>query len=273
MAVSPGRWWPGRLWRRELRRPDGRTRLLRVPDATDQAQARALHAALQPAIEATLGDEVWGYRPGRSCSGAVDQLCQRFGLAPSCTLLKADLRDLFPSLPLAPIQQALEGLARQGRIDRATHRDAQRAVHAWAEAPGRGLPQGPACSPVLANLALHGLLDQPMRAHPLRPRAWVRYADDLVLADPRPPAALLGLLDGLVRAAGLQINPTKTACRQAGDGRGALPVLGLSVSVQAAPGGFCLRRGAAASESERLQESDPFAALRRLSRWPGPRAP
>lgn len=281
--MSLWRWRPGRLRERVIPKDDGSERTLRIPNGTDMAQCRQILTVVGPLVEARLGPEVWGWRAGRSCAGAIAYLCAQFGQAPSCGLLKADISGLFPNLPLEPLHTLFEQGPLAAKLS-LEHRCAlRRALDAWAEEPGRGLPQGSPLSPMLANLALSLGLDGPLRAHPMRPRAWMRYGDDLVLADSRPTVHLLALLDGLVRPLGLWLGPDKTHQREQADGRGPLRVLGEAIWIRhhlAAGVPQTTRRPSPRSGSTyhlsttpitpfESPQLDPMLRARNFSRWPG----
>src|SRR6266487_6251740 len=89
----------------------------------------------------------------------------------------------------------------------------------WSLVPyGRGTPQGGVCSPLLANIALHGLEQEITSAFPalVQTERWkptvVRYADDLVVlhSDKAVIEQVQQLVSAWLAGMGLALKPSKT---------------------------------------------------------------
>ena len=144
--------------------------------------------ALEPEWEARFEPCSYGFRPGRSCHDAMVRI---FALAKPTTRMKwvvdADIKGAFDNIRHATILEALAGfparhLVRQwlkaGVVDRGVFTETT-----------DGTPQGGIASPLLANIAFHGLESAVgVTYRKLKgsytinsKRALVRYADDLVI--------------------------------------------------------------------------------------------
>ncbi len=195
---------------------DGGVRPLAVPTVRDRVAQRAVAQVLAPAIDTLLEDSSYAYRKGFSRAGAA-RAVERAYEEGYRFVLDADVEAFFDNVPwkrlfdklaaLFPLDPPLLGLLEgwvqapvvfDGRtIDRARFR--------------RGLPQGAAISPLLANLYLDEL-DEELARQGFR---MIRYADDFVVLARdvaearRAQEAAREALAGL----GLQLNREDTALR------------------------------------------------------------
>jgi RNA-directed DNA polymerase len=172
-----------RAWIPKPGSPDKRP--LGIPTMTDRARQTVVKYALEPEWEARFAPNSYGFRPGRSCHDAIEAIFTALGHKAKY-VLDADIEKCFDRIDqtalLAKVN-ASPGLRRQlktwlqaGAVDQGT----------WFPTEA-GTIQGSPLSPLLANIALHGL-----EAH-LRtrfPRSGSRgfqspnvivYADDLVI--------------------------------------------------------------------------------------------
>jgi len=155
----------------------------------DRAMQATVKNALEPEWEARFEARSYGFRPGRSAQDAMQAIfqCCHSGCRKKW-VVDADIKGCFDNIDHEHLLQALG------------HFPATDKVAAWLKAgyledgmphqTERGTPQGGVISPVLANVALHGL-DSALgifyrRTHQgyqrtCGERAWVRYADDFVV--------------------------------------------------------------------------------------------
>ncbi|MCK6501944.1 reverse transcriptase/maturase family protein [Myxococcota bacterium] len=241
--VEADRYRPRPLLRLTRPKADGGVRVLGVPCVRDRVLQRAAVEAATPTVEGRLRPQVHGYRPGRSPRTAIAMLCAQADDCTQTALVKADVAGLFDTLPHSGVAQAARGLL-------APPWDALVAawLAAWPTSPGRGLPQGAPLSPMLANLALAELVDRPLALAlpPLpRPRAWVRYGDDLLVVTSAAESTRLTLhLGGLLAAGGLRLAPGKVLSAAARAGPVPFPVLGRGLRWRAdGRGGLALGEG------------------------------
>src|SRR6266508_2381100 len=166
-------------------------RPLGIPVILDRCHQARVRNALEPECEARFEARSYGFRPGRSCQDAVSAIYQtcKGSRARRVWALDADLAAAFDRIDHAHLLQAIGGFPASGMIAE------------WLKAgvfePGKGFapteegtPQGGVISPLLLNVALHGLEEAAgvryrtigTHAGETRPRSPVviRYADDLV---------------------------------------------------------------------------------------------
>ena len=190
---------------------------LGIPTIRDRAAQALVKLAMEPEWEARFEPNSYGFRPGRSCHDAIEAIFGGIRLKAKY-VLDADIAKCFDRID----HQALLGKLH-------TFPTLRRTIRAWLRAgvmDGRelfptteGTPQGGVISPLLANVALHGLETAiraafPGNSHgraPWKPLV-VRYADDFVILHEdlavieRAKQVASDWLAGM----GLELKPSKT---------------------------------------------------------------
>ncbi|MFF3465340.1 group II intron reverse transcriptase/maturase [Streptomyces sp. NPDC001984] len=172
---------------------NGKQRPLGIPTIRDRAMQARVKNALEPEWEARFEPRSYGFRPGRGCHDAIEAI---FGAAARKNakrlwVLDADLSAAFDRIDHPRLMDAV------GRFP------GRSLVRAWLKAgvveQGRftpteeGTPQGGVISPLLMNVALHGMEEAAgcrywgTEAKSYEPKAaprtpiLIRYADDFVV--------------------------------------------------------------------------------------------
>jgi RNA-directed DNA polymerase len=165
-------------------------RPLGIPVIADRAlQARVVNA-LEPEWEARFEPRSYGFRPGRGCHDAIAAI---FNLARGksprrCWALDADLTAAFDRIDHDALLGALGTFPARGMV--AAWLNAGVLDHGQFTPTGQGTPQGGVASPLLFNIALHGIEEaagvryrgdsMAGLLHAESP-ALVRYADDFIV--------------------------------------------------------------------------------------------
>jgi RNA-directed DNA polymerase len=183
-------WTPKPVKRGYVPKANGKQRPLGIPVLVDRVRQAQVVNALEPEWEARFEPRSYGFRPGRGCHDAIEAIYKtaKGKSAQRSWVLDADLAAAFDHIEHSHILDQL-GLF-----------PAREQVRAWLKAGvvenGRfapteeGTPQGGVISPLLLNVALHGM----EQAAGVRYRrvgtnaattvpgspVVVRYADDLV---------------------------------------------------------------------------------------------
>lgn len=164
-------------------------RPLGIPVMETRAQQALAKCALEPEWEACSEANSYGFRPGRSCQDAIQAIFLAICKKPKY-VLDADIAGCFDNISQEKLLAKL-----------ATYPAMRRMVHSWLRAgmldqgafapTSRGTPQGGVISPLLMNVALHGL--ETFVVQELTRRAGkksqrviptvIRYADDFVVLD------------------------------------------------------------------------------------------
>lgn len=183
-------WMPKPVKRVYVLKSDGRQRPLGIPVIADRCLQALVVGALEPEWEARFEPRSYGFRPGRSCQDAIESIYLT-GKGPNPSrpwVLDADLAAAFDRIAHDHLLRQLGGFPARGLVEQWLR--AGVVEHGRLTATEEGTPQGGVISPVLLNVALHGMeqaagvryhatgrnAGSAMRGSPVL----VRYADDLV---------------------------------------------------------------------------------------------
>ena len=205
-------WKEAPIRRKRIPKPGSQEwRNLGIPVMADRAMQALVKLALEPEWEAKFEPNSYGFRPGRSAHDAIEAIFNAICLKAKYAL-DTDIEKCFDRISHKALLAKLNSI-----------HPIMRLVRAWLKAgivdgdemifPEAGAPQGGVISPLLCNVALHGLEEAITRAAPRRYRATVvRYADDLVIlcADLETLIELKVVAEEWLDAMELQLKPSKT---------------------------------------------------------------
>ena len=197
-------------------------RPLGIPTIRDRAIQHLIKLALEPAAEALLAPEQFGFRPGRGCWDAAMHI--RLRLRQPSYVLDADIKQFFDRISHDVILRAIPG---PPRLVKAIRRLLKAGILEGVvlTQPERGTPQGGPISPLLANLVIADLAAAISREFPkervingekiAKPPYCPSYADDfLVIHQSRDVlVAVQAYVEQWLASRGLELHPDKTAIR------------------------------------------------------------
>ena len=186
-------------------------RPLGIPTMADRAKQALVKHVLEPAWEAQFEPNSYGFRPGQSTWDAMGAIYVQINQKPKW-VLDADIAKCFDRINHEALLRKLDALPTLSRQITAWLKVGLLDKGAWFPTEA-GTPQGGPASPLLANVALHGLEEAIMRAFPGRGSpAVVRYADDLIVLHPKREVIerCQTLLAEQLRGMGLELKPSKT---------------------------------------------------------------
>jgi RNA-directed DNA polymerase len=165
----------------------GATRPLGISNFEDKLVQGVTRQVLESIYEPLFLPGSYGFRPGRSCHDAIRDLLDHLYRNSVQTVIDVDLAKFFDTID----HELLLGMLREKVNDPKFLRYLQRMFKSGVLAAGgltigdEGVPQGSLCSPVLANIYAHYVIDcwleEVVKVHCAGKIAWFRYADDLVI--------------------------------------------------------------------------------------------
>jgi len=192
-------------------------RPLGIPTVEDRARQALVKMALEPYWESKFEETSYGFRPGRSTHDAVARIYLVINKKPNY-VLDADISKCFDKIDHTYLLKKLQ-----------CPTNVRRQVRAWLRAgimdkgafekPVVGTPQGGVISPLLANIALDGMIREVEAKFPKKqgkyaqtPIRIVRYADDFVVLHPELEVIYKAkaAIETWLQPAGLELKPEKT---------------------------------------------------------------
>jgi RNA-directed DNA polymerase len=194
-------------------------RPLGIPTIYERALQALVKLAMEPEWEAKFEPNSYGFRPGRSAHDAIEAifLAIRFKAK---YVLDADITKCFDKINHEKLLAKLQ-----------TYPKLRRQIKAWLKSgvmdgktlfpTDEGTPQGGVISPLLANIALHGMEERVKQyAETLKGNkrgnrkaiSLIRYADDFVLIHENLEVLLRGqeIIEEWLAEMGLELKPSKT---------------------------------------------------------------
>jgi RNA-directed DNA polymerase len=188
---------------------------LGIPTMLERAKQALAKSALEPEWEALFEPNSYGLRPGRTCQDAIEAIYNTIRYKQKF-VLDADIKGCFDNIN----QEAL-------LLKLHTYTAMRHAIKAWLKAgvmdgvefspTDMGTPQGGVISPLLANIALHGLEEAikegySLRSHNSEKPTLIRYADDFVILHSKKEAIEKAreVAEKWLEGMGLHLSPTKT---------------------------------------------------------------
>ncbi|WP_408037540.1 group II intron reverse transcriptase/maturase [Tolypothrix bouteillei] len=194
-------------------------RPLGIPTMYDRALQALVKLALEPEWEALFEPNSYGFRPGRSCHDAIGAIHTSINQKPKF-VLDADIAKCFDKINHTALLHKLN-----------TFPTIRRQIRAWLKAgvmdnqqfqdTSKGTPQGGVISPLLANIALHGMENRIKQfAETLKGSkrdnkkalSVIRYADDFVILheDITVVQRCRLIIAEWLKDMGLELKPSKT---------------------------------------------------------------
>jgi len=195
------------------------TRPLGIPTINDRALQSLVKIALEPEWEAKFEPNSYGFRPGRSCHDAIDAIF-------------LSIRYKAKFVLDADISKCFDKINHNALLDKvATYPNLRKQLKSWLKSgvmeggkyseTSEGTPQGGVISPLLANIALHGMEEKIKQyAETLKigkingrnPPSLIRYADDFVIIHEKVEVVqkCKEIITEWLGEIGLELKPSKT---------------------------------------------------------------
>jgi len=210
-------------------------RPLGIATMLDRAKQALLKMAIEPEWEAKFENNSYGFRPGRTCHDAVKAIWGALNQRPKY-IYDADLSKCFDQINHKYLLKKLNTLSIYKKQIRAWLKSGVIDTSEWADKKGyqateKRTPQGGVISPLLANIALHGMEEAIIKAYPrtkdgknllnsislygkrgVSSPKLIRYADDFVIIheDIKILKGCIKVIEKWLKPVGLKINESKT---------------------------------------------------------------
>lgn len=199
-----------------IRKSNGKQRPLGIPCIIDRCLQAIVKNALEPYWEAKFERTSYGFRPARGVHDAIERIHSMSKANSTKTwVVDADIEGCFDNIAHYPLLKAIGNFP------------ARKLIQKWLKAgyvdkgvfhdTAKGVPQGGIISPLLANIALHGMesalgIRYNKHGQTIGNRGICRYADDLVVFCRSQEDALRAVddLSCWMKTRGLALSKSKT---------------------------------------------------------------
>lgn len=220
----------------------GEKRPLGISNFEDKIVQRMVHKVLASIYEPVFLDCSYGFRQGLGCQDAIQALWRYLYRWDVQTILDVDLARFFDTIDKQLLLAMLSEKIKDPRFLRYLARMFKSGVLAEGElqVSDEGVPQGSICSPILANIFAHYVIDtwfeETVKPHCAGRVALFRYADDMVVCCQytRDAERIREVLAGRLAKYHLALNEEKTKLipfhkrAQRGNGRPVFDFLGFT---------------------------------------------
>ena len=203
-------------------------RPLGIPTMADRAKQALVKLALEAEWEAKFAPNTYGFRPARSCNDAIQAIFSAIHQK-NAYVLDADVSGCFDNIDHVALLKKLDTFPKLRRVIKKWLRNGVMEGDVFHKAKA-GTPQGGVISPLLANIALHGLehetkktLNEDLFQYTKKKRSTshkrsaesitvVFYADDFVVIHESEEIVLKTkkFVEEWLRGIGLALNQSKT---------------------------------------------------------------
>ena len=140
----------------------GATRPLGISNFEDKIVQRMMHKVLESIYEPLFHENSYGFRPGRSCHDAMKALHAHLDTHEVETVIDVDLSNYFGSISHRDVIEIIKKKISDPRLIRYLIRMFKAGILVDGELTisDEGVVQGSGCSPIIANIFAHEVIDE-----------------------------------------------------------------------------------------------------------------
>jgi len=214
-----------------IKKKNGKLRPLSIPTIRDRIWQNIAKMALEPQWEVRFESTSYGFRPQRSCHDAIERIFKSLARGKKQWIFEGDFKGCFDNLKHDYIMKQIREFPQKTVIKKWLN-SGYIDNNAFCETT-QGSGQGSVISPLLANIALHGMEEQLEIKYKTRytkdgykliinqsKYTLVRYADDFAcMCQTKEDAeAIYNILKTYLKARGLELEPSKTRVVKVSEG-------------------------------------------------------